>query len=106
MLGLRDHQDDQDDQHDRQAPEDVVQMPSPQPVKNAVHSEDRRQRSEEPQNLGASWLGVRATLGRALRQAEGALWEAEVAAAIAEAAAVRPPGRRVTTSRSYRRSAP
>jgi hypothetical protein len=37
--------------------------------------------------LGISWLGVRATLGRALRQAEGALWQAEVTAAIAKVAA-------------------
>jgi hypothetical protein len=40
--------------------------------------------------LGISWLSVRATLGRALRQAESALWEAEVAAAIAKAAATTP----------------
>jgi hypothetical protein len=40
--------------------------------------------------FGISWLGVRATLARALRQAENALWEAEVAAAIAKAAAITP----------------
>jgi hypothetical protein len=40
--------------------------------------------------LGISWLSVRATLGRALRQAESALWEVEVAAAIAKAAAIMP----------------
>jgi hypothetical protein len=40
--------------------------------------------------FGISWLGVRATLGRALRQAESALWDAEVAAAIAKAAAITP----------------
>jgi hypothetical protein len=40
--------------------------------------------------FGISWLGVRATLGRALRQAENALWDAEVAAAIAKAAAITP----------------
>jgi hypothetical protein len=42
--------------------------------------------------FGVSWLGVRATLGRALQQAESALWETEITAAIAEAAAVRPRG--------------
>jgi hypothetical protein len=40
--------------------------------------------------FGISWLGVRATLGRALRQAESALWDAEVATAIAKAAAITP----------------
>jgi hypothetical protein len=40
--------------------------------------------------LGISWLSVRATLGRALRQAENALWEAEVAIAIAKAATILP----------------
>lgn len=48
--------------------------------------------------LGVSWLSVRATLGRALRQAEGALWEAEVAAAIAKTAAVTPKNRKATRS--------
>jgi hypothetical protein len=50
--------------------------------------------------FGISWLGVRATLGRALRQAESALWDAEVTAAIAKAAAKTPnkikPGELVT----------
>lgn len=45
--------------------------------------------------LGISWLGVRATLGRALRQAEGALWEAEVTAAIAKVAAATPRPRKI-----------
>lgn len=40
--------------------------------------------------VGLSWLGVRATLGRAIRQAESALWEAEVTAAAAKAAATTP----------------
>jgi hypothetical protein len=40
--------------------------------------------------LSISWLSGRAALGRALRQAESALWEAEVAAAIAKAAAITP----------------
>src|SRR5450756_222864 len=40
--------------------------------------------------LGISWLSVWATLGRALRQTESALWEAEVAAAIAKAATTTP----------------
>lgn len=44
--------------------------------------------------LGISWLGVRATLGRALRQAESALWETEVATAIAQAAARLPKNQR------------
>jgi hypothetical protein len=44
--------------------------------------------------LGVSWLSVRATLGRALRQAEGALWETEVTAAIAKAAATTPKNRK------------
>lgn len=44
--------------------------------------------------LGISWLGVRATLGRALRQAENALWETEVATAIAQAAARLPKNQR------------
>lgn len=44
--------------------------------------------------FGISWLSVRATLGRALRQAENALWEAEVAAAITKAAAITPKNRK------------
>jgi hypothetical protein len=40
--------------------------------------------------LGVSWAGVRATLGRALRQAESAMWEAEVVAAIGTAATITP----------------
>jgi hypothetical protein len=44
--------------------------------------------------FGISWLGVRATLGRALRQAENALWEAEVTTAIAKAAAITPKNRK------------
>jgi hypothetical protein len=44
--------------------------------------------------LSISWLGIRATLGRALRQAESALWETEVAAAIAHAATIRPNAKR------------
>ena len=40
--------------------------------------------------LGVSWTGIRATLGRALRQAEGAMWDAEVAAAIGKAATILP----------------
>jgi len=37
-----------------------------------------------------SWAGVRATLGRAVRQAEHAMWDAEVVAAIGKAATVVP----------------
>jgi len=48
--------------------------------------------------LGISWLSVRATLGRALRQAESALWEAEVTAAIAKAAATTPNNRKTSSS--------
>lgn len=40
--------------------------------------------------LGVSWTGVRATLGRALRQAEAAMWDAEVVAAIGKAATILP----------------
>jgi hypothetical protein len=40
--------------------------------------------------LSISWLSVLATLGRALRQAESALRETEVAAAIARTAATAP----------------
>jgi hypothetical protein len=40
--------------------------------------------------LGLSWAGVRATLGRAVRQAEHAMWEAEVVAAIGKAATIGP----------------
>jgi hypothetical protein len=40
--------------------------------------------------LGISWVGARATFGRALRQAESALWQAEVAAAIGKAATLTP----------------
>jgi hypothetical protein len=40
--------------------------------------------------LGVSWAGIRATLGRALRQAEHAMWEAEVVAAIGRAATITP----------------
>jgi hypothetical protein len=40
--------------------------------------------------LGLSWAGVRATLGRALRQAEHAMWEAEVVEAIGKAATIVP----------------
>jgi hypothetical protein len=40
--------------------------------------------------LGVSWAGVRATLGTALRQAETAIWEAEVVAAIGKAATITP----------------
>jgi hypothetical protein len=40
--------------------------------------------------LGVSWAGVRATLGTALQQAESALWEAEVVAAIGKAATIIP----------------
>lgn len=40
--------------------------------------------------LGISWTGIRATLGRALRQAESAMWEAEVVAATGKAAAILP----------------
>ena len=53
--------------------------------------------------LGISWLGIRATLGRALRQAEGALWEAEVTAAIAKAAATTPKNRKPTVLSATRR---
>jgi hypothetical protein len=53
--------------------------------------------------LGISWLGVRATLGRALRQAEGALWEAEVTAAIATVAATTPKSRKLSESARRRR---
>jgi hypothetical protein len=40
--------------------------------------------------LGLSWAGVRATLGRVVRQAEHAMWEAEVVAAIGKAATISP----------------
>ena len=40
--------------------------------------------------LGVSWAGIRATLGRALRQAEAAMWDAEVVAAIGKAATITP----------------
>jgi hypothetical protein len=40
--------------------------------------------------LGVSWAGIRATLGRALGQAEQAMWEAEVVAAIGRAATITP----------------
>jgi hypothetical protein len=40
--------------------------------------------------LGLSWASVRATLGRAVRQAEHAMWDAEVVAAIGKAATVIP----------------
>lgn len=40
--------------------------------------------------LGVSWTGVRATLGRALRQGESAMWEAEIVAAIGKAAMILP----------------
>jgi len=40
--------------------------------------------------LGVSWAGIRATLGRALRQAESAMWQAEVIAAIGRAATITP----------------
>jgi hypothetical protein len=40
--------------------------------------------------LGVSWVGARATLGRALQQAESALWDAEVTAAIGKAATMTP----------------
>jgi len=40
--------------------------------------------------LGLSWAGVRATLGRAVRQAEHAMWDAEVVAAIGKAATIIP----------------
>ena len=47
--------------------------------------------------LGISWLSVRATLGRALRQSESALWEAEVTAAIAKAATTTPKNRKTSS---------
>ena len=47
-----------------------------------------------PGCLGISWLSVRATLGRALRQAESALWEVEVVAAIEKVAATMPKNRK------------
>jgi hypothetical protein len=40
--------------------------------------------------LGVSWAGIRATLGRTLQQAEHAMWEAEVVAAIGRAATITP----------------
>jgi hypothetical protein len=40
--------------------------------------------------LGVSWAGIRATLGRALQQAENAMWQAEVVAAIGRAATITP----------------
>lgn len=40
--------------------------------------------------LGVSWTSIRATLGRALRQAESAMWEAEVVGAIGRAATILP----------------
>jgi hypothetical protein len=44
--------------------------------------------------LGVSWAGIRATLGTALRQAEGAIWESEVVAAIGKAATIIPEKRK------------
>jgi hypothetical protein len=46
--------------------------------------------------IGISWTGIRATLGRALEQAESAMWQAEVVAAIGTAATLtpKPPPRR------------
>ena len=44
--------------------------------------------------LGVSWVGVKATLGTALRQAESAIWEAEVVAAIGKAATITPEKRK------------
>jgi hypothetical protein len=46
--------------------------------------------------LGISWLSVRATLGRALRQGESALWEAEVVAAIAKVATTTPKHQKIS----------
>jgi hypothetical protein len=43
--------------------------------------------------LGVSWAGIRATLGRALRRAESAIWQAEVVAAIGRAATITPKDR-------------
>jgi hypothetical protein len=43
--------------------------------------------------LGVSWTGIRATLGQALGQAENAMWEAEVVAAIGRAATIIPKDR-------------
>ena len=43
--------------------------------------------------LGLSWTGIRATLGRALGQAESAMWDAEVVAAIGRAATILPKDR-------------
>jgi hypothetical protein len=43
--------------------------------------------------LGVSWAGIHATLGRALRQAESAIWQAEVVAAIGKAATITPKDR-------------
>jgi hypothetical protein len=40
--------------------------------------------------LGVSWKGIGATLGTALKQAESALWSAEVEAAVGQAASVLP----------------
>src|SRR5256885_16964555 len=40
--------------------------------------------------LGLSWAGARATLGHVVRQAEHAMWEAEVVTAIGRAATVSP----------------
>jgi hypothetical protein len=40
--------------------------------------------------VGLSWAGVQATLGRAVRQAEHAMWEAEVVTAIGKAATISP----------------
>ena len=40
--------------------------------------------------LGLSWAGAQATLGRALRQAEKALWDAEIVTAIQKAATISP----------------
>lgn len=48
--------------------------------------------------LGASWAGARATLGRALNQVEGALWETEVITAIGKMATITP-----ATSRRHER---
>jgi hypothetical protein len=56
--------------------------------------------------FGVPWTGIRATLGRALQQAENAMWHAEVVAAIGRAATITPhpktigPNRRRTTNRT------
>jgi hypothetical protein len=55
-------------------------------------------------SLGISWVGARATFGRALGQAESALWQKEVAAAGGRAATLTPINGRKRTGPAARRA--